>query len=99
MFSITKMCTGTNFATSFMAARVMTLAKLLLSFHCRYERSGSLCAVRERAQEPHFPRGGRVRTSLGYLDVQSPSAVTIISPTEEMGHELWTLYFQLQLQP
>lgn len=69
MLSITKLCTGTNLAVSFMAARVVALVKLLLSFHCRYQRSGSLCAGRERAQEPDFPRGSRVRTSLGYLDV------------------------------
>lgn len=47
MLSITKTCTGTNLALSVKAARVLALAELLLSFHCRYQRSGSLYAARE----------------------------------------------------
>lgn len=55
--------------------------------------------LRERAQEPHFPRGSRVRTPLGYLDVQAPlSAITIAPPTEEMGCGGCTSN-TLQLQP
>lgn len=44
MLGVTKMRTETNLATSFMAPRVMTLAKLLLSLS---EKWKSACGERE----------------------------------------------------
>ena len=78
MLSITEMCTGTDRATSFTAASVATLVKLLLSLHGRQRSSGGLCAVRGRAQEPDLPLGSQVWTPLGYL-----STVTVVLPAEE----------------
>lgn len=73
LLDVSKICPCARFCDAML---FMAVAKIFLVF-VDYQRRGSLWAVGERAQEPNFPFSSRVRTSLGYLAVQSQSFVPL----------------------